>query len=239
MPDSPGGHLAGIAARLPAEIHAVLFDMDGVLIDSEPVHAVATRAALQAHGLPVPNDDEWESIFIGRPDRDGLTDWFALHAISFADAAGPVMHDKLQRFISAFSSAVVAFPDGQQLVRDLAAVGVPIALVTGARRDEAELAMRHYGLLDLFSVRITSDDAPRGKPDPLPYLEAVRLLEVHAGNCVIIEDSLAGVTAARNANIAAIAVDRVQQPERFPELHPLTSLERGVRDVLLSRFVRR
>ncbi len=227
--------LLAIAARLPTEIHAVLFDMDGVLIDSEPAHAAATLDSLSRRDLPLPDAEEWETIFAGRPDRDGLHDWFAHHAITTAPAE--VMADSLTTFLAAFSEAVLPFADGQQLARDLAAAGLPLALVTGARRDEAALVIQHFALEGMFRARVTADDVDRGKPDPLPYLEGARLLGVDPRHCVVIEDSVAGALAAEAAGIPAIVVDRIQRPERFPHLQPLAGLTDAVRDLILSRAV--
>lgn len=230
MPD-----LNGIAARLPAEIHAVLFDMDGVLIDSEPVHASSTLDALRRRDIPLPDVEEWESVFAGRPDRDGLRDWFAHHAVSVAPE--DVMADTLVTFLAGFRAGVLPFPDAQQLACDLAAAGLPLALVTGARRDEAALAMEHFGLEHCFRARVTSDDVERGKPDPLPFLEGARLLGVAPQHCVVIEDSVAGALAAEAAGIPAIMVDRIERPERFPLLQPLATIDSAIRDLILSRAV--
>ena len=211
---------------------AVLFDMDGVLIDSEPVHELVTIEALQAHALPIPNDAEWLSIFLGRPDRDGLHDWFALHGISAA--VEPVMANKLERFEARFAELVRAFEDGQWLARELHAAGVPLALVTGARRVEADLVLRHFALGDVFAATVSADDVTVGKPDPEPYLLGAALLGVGAEDCVVIEDSVAGLTSATSAGARAIIVDRLGVPGRFSPHVPVLQFDVVVRDRLLG-----
>src|SRR3954462_12344753 len=94
-------------------IRAVLFDMDGVLIDSEPTHQAAAQAVLRERGLPVPDDDDWVRVFLGRPDRDGLIDWFAQHRVA-ADIA-PLLAAKQARVAARLAAEVAACADGQWL----------------------------------------------------------------------------------------------------------------------------
>ena len=211
---------------------AVLFDMDGVLIDSEPVHELVTVEALQAHALPIPSDAEWQSIFLGRPDRDGLRDWFALHGTSAA--VEPVMANKLQRFEARFAELVRAFEDGQWLARELHTEGVPLALVTGARRAEADLVLRHFALRDVFAATVTADDVTVGKPNPEPYLLGAALLGVSAEDCVVIEDSVAGLSSAIAAGASTVVVDRLGVPGRFAPHVPVLQFDDVVRDRLLG-----
>ncbi len=121
-------------------IRAVLFDMDGVLIDSEPTHQSAAQAVLRERGLPVPDDDAWERVFMGRPDRDGLIDWFAEHRM-VADIE-ELIAAKEVGVVARLAGEVAPYEDGQWLARALHEHGVPLALVTGARRSEAALVLR-------------------------------------------------------------------------------------------------
>ena len=179
-----------------ASIKAVMFDMDGVLIDSEPAHLAATVAALSREDVPIPSAADWQRVFFGRPDRDGLRDWFALHELPDAGAIARIMAAKTARFSAHFERLVTPFLDAQQLARDLRAHGVPLALVTGARRSEMQLALERFGLTALFAATISSDDVRVGKPDPQPYLLGATVLGLAAKDCLVIEDAQAGVTAA-------------------------------------------
>src|SRR5687768_149102 len=134
MPETPGSRptVAGFRfARNPEcmeqteqMIRAVLFDMDGVLVDSEPAHLEVTRESLRHFGLPLPDDDDWEAVFFGRPDRDGLGEWFLRHQL--AGDIEAVMADKLARFETRFAELVTAFEDGQWLARELQRHGLPL-----------------------------------------------------------------------------------------------------------------
>lgn len=213
-------------------IKAVLFDMDGVLVDSEPAHLEVTRESLQHFGLPTPDDDDWEAIFFGRPDRDGLAEWFLRHQIPGDIEA--VMADKLARFERRFAELVTPFEDGQWLARELHRHRLPLALVTGARRDEANLVLERFDLCDVFPVSISSDESITGKPDPRPYLMGAEALGVPAGSCVVIEDAIPGLRAAEAAGATPIVVDRLGRPDRFGTVKPVTALDQGVLATILD-----
>lgn len=213
-------------------IRAVLFDMDGVLVDSEPAHLEVTRESLAHFGLPLPDDVDWEMIFFGRPDRDGLSEWFMRHHLPGDIEA--VMADKLARFEARFAELVTPFEDGQWLARELHRRGLPLALVTGARRDEANLVLDRFNLGDLFAVTITSDESITGKPDPLPYLMGAAALGVLASECVVIEDAVPGLRAAEAAGATPIVVDRLGRPERFVTVEPVMRLDEQVLATILD-----
>jgi HAD superfamily hydrolase (TIGR01509 family) len=213
-------------------IKAVLFDMDGVLVDSEPAHLEVTRESLRLFGLPLPDDEDWEEVFFGRPDRDGLGEWFQHHQIA-ADIEA-VMADKLARFAARFAELVTPFEDGQWLARELDRRGLPLALVTGARRDEANLVLSRFDLGDVFAVSISSDESVTGKPDPTPYLMGADALGVEASACVVIEDAVPGLRAAEAAGATPIVIDRLGRPERFVTVDPVTALDERVLSTILE-----
>jgi sugar-phosphatase len=213
-------------------IKAVMFDMDGVLVDSEPAHLAVSRAVLDDFGLPVPDDDAWERVFFGRPDRDGLLEWCLEHHLT-ADIDA-VMAEKVRRFEIAFPTIVTPFEDGQWLARSLHAAGLPLALVTGARRVEADLVLDRFDLRGLFVASVSADETISGKPDPGPYLAGASLLGVCASECVVVEDSVAGLRAAEAAGATPIVVDRLDQPERFVTVAPVPQLDEAVLERILA-----
>lgn len=215
-------------------IRAVMFDMDGVLIDSEPVHQAAMQAVLAAHGLPVPGDDDWERVFLGRPDRDGLLDWFRLHGVE--RDPWPLMAVKEVYFAERFNDLVAPLEDGLWLARALAHAGVPLALVSGARRSEIELALDRFALRPLFHATISSDDVATGKPDPEPYLRGAAALGVDPRETAVIEDAPAGMRAAQAAGAQVVVVDRLGRPELFEGVIPVARLDDRVLARLVSAF---
>jgi beta-phosphoglucomutase len=207
-------------------IAAVLFDMDGVLVDSEPAHFRVTVEALAAFGLPVPDDADWDRVFLGRPDRDGFTEWFLEHRSGVA--VETIMADKLARMAARFHELVTPFEDGQWLARELHARAVPLALVTGARRVEADLVLRTYALEHLFAATVSADDVTSGKPDPQPYLLGAAALDIPPQRCLVIEDSVVGLRAAEAAGATVVVVDRLADPTRYGTVRPVAQLDAAV-----------
>ena len=215
-------------------IRAVLFDMDGVLIDSEPTHRAAAQAALRERGLAVPDDADWERVFLGRPDRDGLLEWFAQHQI-VADIE-TLLAAKQVGVASRLAVEVTACADGQWLARALHRRGVPLALVTGARQTEVDLVLRRFDLGGVFAATVSADDVAVGKPDPAPYLRGAAALGIPARECLVIEDAVPGLRAAEAAGATAIVVDRLGRPGRFAPTRPVERLDEGVLGTILARL---
>jgi HAD superfamily hydrolase (TIGR01509 family) len=213
-----------------------MFDMDGVLIDSEPAHLAAMDEVLRQHGWPAPDAADWQRVFFGRPDRDGLRDWFGLHGIPDNGAIAHVMAEKLTLFSAHFGQLVTPFPDAQQLARELHARGVPLALVTGARRAEMQLALERFQLSQHFEVVISGDDVLVGKPDPEPYLRGAAVLGCDPDDCLVIEDAEAGVAAALAAGATVLAIDRIGRPERFDGVPSVSEIDADALAAILGRL---
>jgi HAD superfamily hydrolase (TIGR01509 family) len=231
-----GGQMSGAveAQDVVNPIRAVLFDMDGVLVDSEPAHFQVTIETLEARGLPVPNDEEWDRVFLGRPDRDGFTEWFL--ELRIDENVEALMADKAARFAERFNALVRPFEDGQWLARELHKRGVPLALVSGARRSDIDLVLHHFDLTSVFHASLSSDEVTYGKPDPQPWLLGADALGVPATACIVIEDAIPGLRAAEAAGATPIVVDRINDPARFQTIEPVTRLDESVLRSILDRF---
>ena len=185
------------------ETRAVIFDMDGVLLDSGAHHRQAWRALLDELGV-TPSQPEFWRLTIGRPSVEAVP--------LLLDRATPLPearrlaerkqhhYRRLSRQGSPPVRGVVAFVD------DLAARGVPRAVATSASRADAEPMLERIGLRDRFDVVVTAEDVRRGKPDPEVYLRAARGLGHEPVHCLVFEDALVGVRAARSAGMRVIGV---------------------------------
>lgn len=218
-------------------IEAVLFDMDGVLVDSEPLHFRMAVETMDAHGLPIPSEDDYNEHLFGRPDRDGFGDWLLRHHID-ADVEA-LAAEKLARMTDRFDELVDACEDGQWLARELARHGLPLAIVSGGRRAEIDMVVQRFGLGDVFAATISSDDVRAGKPDPEPFLAGAAALGVAPAACAVIEDAVPGLRAAEAAGMWAIVVDRRGEPERFAPVEAFDALDGRVLRLLLDRAGRR
>ncbi len=190
--------------RLP--LQAVLFDMDGTLVDTErlwweAVEHVAGRALTQANepdvlGRPVEHTADWLAAGTGRPAAD-LAE--ALH----------------REFAARVRAGIVPRPGALDLLDALAREGVPTALVTASPRAVADTVLEALGA-DRFAVSVTADDTEHTKPAPDPYLAACRALGVDPAACVAVEDTRTGVSSAEAAGCTVLAVPSLAPIEAAP-----------------------
>lgn len=182
---------------------ACIFDLDGVLVDSGASHRAAWAALLGELGVEPPRHDYWR-LTIGRPSEEALPlllgrrlpDW---EAYDLARRKRDFYEAHARRGLSAVAG-VTAF------VEHLVGAGVPRAVGTSAGRHDVERILRGIGVDRHFRVVVTADDVSLGKPDPEVYVLAARRLGVAPAACLVFEDSLVGIAAARGAGMRAIGV---------------------------------
>lgn len=188
----------------------VIFDMDGLMLDTERIAKLAWREAARRAGHEM-SDVLFESM-IGRSKRDSVD---LLHA-----AFGPrfdfeTTYQECGRLYQAHISrdGLPLKPGVRALLEQLAAKNVPLGVATSTRNPVASERLAQVDLLRYFSVLVTGDQVARGKPAPDIYLEAVRRLDIDAASSFALEDSHAGVRAAHAAGLQVIMV---------PDLVPAT-----------------
>jgi len=192
---------------------AVLFDMDGVLIDSEPVHQTATNEAVLQFGLPPITTAIFARYFFGRTDYTGFVDF--LTAIDRLDLSIPdLMAAAALAYERRFATEVRGFSDALDALRAASERGYRVAIVSGARNHEIDLAVGRFELAPFLDAIIGGDDVPVGKPDPAPYLAGAGRLDIPPERCLVIEDAPAGIASASAAHMRCLAVNRTDNPER-------------------------
>lgn len=195
---------------MPSPIAAVVFDFDGIIVDTEPLHFAAFRAVLEPEGIHLGEAEYWES-YLGYDDHDAIV--AALESAGRPPAPAAVaalMAAKAARFLELVRAGVPVFPGVPGFVEAAAARG-PLAIASGALRSEIELILDAVGLRARFEAIVSADDVSRGKPDPETYLRALAALRrrrpgLAAGECLAVEDSAAGVRAAKAAGLRCVAV---------------------------------
>lgn len=196
---------------LPA---AVLFDMDGTLIDSEPAWMAAEARLAAEFGIEWTPDDA-ESL-VGIDLWDGARSFIARGVTMDADAIVARLVDEV---IADLGDDLPARPGAIELLRQLREEGVPVALVTMSTRalvDRVEAAFAAALGATPFDATIAGDECEQGKPHPEPYLRGAALLGVDAADAVAIEDSFTGVASALAAGITTIGVPHAVDVSRVP-----------------------
>jgi beta-phosphoglucomutase len=186
-------------------IQAIVFDFDGVLADSEPLHLRVYQELLEPQGIHLDQATYCEK-YLGFDD-EGVFRQIALdYSLLLGDEEIEMLiAEKARRFEKLVSRGDVLYPAAAPCVRRLAEAW-PLGIASGALRDEIELMLRGAALLDAFTFIVSSGDTEHTKPAPDPYLRAAALHGVAPAACVAIEDSHWGLQSARAAGMRTIAV---------------------------------
>lgn len=212
---------------LPNVLKAVFFDFNGVIVNDEPLHLEIFRRVLAEEGIDL-SEEEYDSKYLGFDNRKCFM--AALTDAGRAEQAGDTAHvtslmaRKMEYYLSAIDERFLLFPGVVELVQQLAAA-YPMAIVSGAMRDEIEKVLTRGGVRDCFRLIITSDDISTGKPDPEGYLKALAELNsivsaeeaIQPAECLVIEDSVAGVKAAKSAGMRCLAVSNSYPIEKLSQ----------------------
>jgi len=194
---------------LAEPIEAVLFDMDGTLIDSESVFRTALFNACADLGFEMTADIH-TSIIGGTAEntRRVLFDAFgeAFPFPHFYDTCTMHIQAELER------NPMRAKRGAEDLLQFLDNTGIPMAVATSSRHVHANGHLAKVGLLPFFRTVVTRDDVTNPKPHPEPYLTAAKRLDIHPSRCIVIEDTPTGVLAATSAGMRTILVPDMQKP---------------------------
>jgi HAD superfamily hydrolase (TIGR01509 family) len=206
-------------------LSAVLFDMDGLLVDTEPLWFETEMDVMARLGASWTKQDQ-AALLGGSIER----------TVSYllAKATRPASPAEVERWMLdgmlslAEAGRVTVLPGARELLAEVAAAGLPYALVTSSQRALADAVLAGTGFR--FPVTVCGEDVPATKPDPAPYLLAAKLLDVEPGRCAALEDSPNGVASATAAGCLVVAVPSFVAIPPAPGRLVVTSL----RDVNLA-----
>jgi HAD superfamily hydrolase (TIGR01509 family) len=210
-------------------LHPVIFDLDGVLVDTEPLYERAFTDALRALGHG-PRPELFE-LTVGRREVDFLPD-----VARALDRSAKEISVELRRATAGFRGSVTApMPFATEAVDALRLDGRRIGIATSSSSSFARAALATLGIDSSIDALVCGDEVVRGKPDPETYLRAAEALEVDPGRCIAVEDSATGIAAAGNASMVCVAL-----PNRVTAVDALTAanfLAHDLREVV--SFIRR
>lgn len=191
-------------------IGGVLFDLDGTLIDSEPVYWESDQSFLAQYGIDF--TEELNETMFGWGAVDFFTklqELFPLSPLNNLPLAER-LRLKDEAYLDLGRKKIRAFPGVAALAHRLVAQGVPVAIASGSSPLAIDRTLGYAGLDGLFSVRVSAMEVARGKPAPDIFLKAARRLGVDPTLCLVLEDSLPGVQAAKTAGMACLALPAPQ-----------------------------
>lgn len=189
---------------------AVIFDLDGVLIDSEALSWRAWSEVMGRYDIEISDADI--AALTGRTEAatyDALAD-----RSSTVPAFEIFWEEIAEVMFRMFDRELQAFEDAQDTVEHLLGRRMPLAVGSSSPRDRLERAMVATGWTELFPITVAGDDVEHGKPEPDIFLRAADLLQVHPAGCLVVEDSPPGIEAARRAGMRVVAVDRGHFPSQ-------------------------
>lgn len=194
-------------------VRAVIFDMDGTLINSTKADFLAWKKIFDEFGETL-NYQQYLDRYLGIKSAELMRSKFRLE--------GEELKDTLLRKLEYFKTIVEdngieTIPYAIELVDNLKAEGYKLAVATSARRSKMEWVLKQLNLFDKFDVIVSGDDVKTGKPDPAIFLQTARLLGVKPDECLVFEDAVSGIRAAKSAGMKTVGITTTQDAERLDE----------------------
>lgn len=215
-------------------LQAVIFDFDGIIVDSEPWHHRAFNETLKDDHIQI-DLDTYQELYIGFDDRDALkTAYKKAHKHLPSKRLQQLIEQKAVLFESyAISGKLTPFPGVIELIKSIP-VRVPVGLCSGALRSDIEPIITAQKITSCFKTIVTAEDTAKSKPDPAPYLKALTHLEIQEpANTVAIEDTPAGIRSAKKAGMKVLAVTNSFSADHLTEADAVAnSLEQVNRKTL-------
>lgn len=191
------------------KISAVIFDLDGTLIDTEPMLIEAVKTLIRQRGGSI-SHEKAEILVLGKSARDIYADIHRSFPGLFASDQ-EIESGVEEIYIAYCRENDILIPTSVELLRKLAKK-FPVAIVSGSHTRTVEEAASHMGVSELLSFCLGADDYPKGKPDPGCFLKAAAMLGIPPEECLVFEDSEAGVAAAKNAGMYCVGLKRPAAP---------------------------
>lgn len=187
-------------------LKAIIFDMDGVLIDSEPIHLESFRRLMES--LSIHYDKDYYLQFIG-----STTDYMWNKIISDYNItlSKDELMEKSNDFVREINGAdgYPVMKGAADLIRRLSRAGIRLAVASSSGMDRIESTLDKLGVRELFNGVVSGMQVQNPKPAPDTFLEAARILEVNPDECIVIEDSLNGMKAAKNAGMICVMYENL------------------------------
>ncbi len=188
-----------------------IFDMDGVIVHSNPVHKETIKDFCKKHNQQV-TDSFLEERVWGRTNKEWIPEVFGKITIEQSERLGD---EKEQMFRDRFDPKSSAIPGITEFLDKLKNRDVATAVATSAPGENAEFILSELGIKDYFSAILDSSDVDKGKPEPQVYIKAAERLSLPPSKCIVFEDSLAGVEAGVRAGSKVVGISSTHSAEEL------------------------
>ncbi len=192
-------------------LDALIFDFDGVVVDSEPIHLACFRDVLSRRDIPL-TDEAYYARYVGFDDHDCFAAVFSDNGRTAGEDEIAIMTAEKTARVQDALRDIGPLPGAIELMRAAKAAGVPLAICSGALREEIEVAGASVGATALVDVLVAAKDVERGKPDPEGYRLAMKLLGEQHGRRIdparswVVEDTPTGIASGKAAGCRVLGV---------------------------------
>ncbi len=219
-------------------LKAIIFDFDGVLADTEPLHFRMFQRVLQEEGLPLSEHDYYQK-YVGFDDRGCFHTILSEHGRPAPpETIQQLVERKAALMLGQITTTKVVYPGVVEFVKSVAS-RYRLAIVSGALRHEIELILKAAGMRDDFEHLTAAEDVLDGKPAPEGYLHALQALNrrvpLLATECLVIEDTIFGIQAAHAAGMRCLALSTTYPPDRLGTADAVTATLQGYDLASLAR----
>jgi len=203
-------------------LKAIIFDCDGVISDTEPIHMAAFQRVLAEEGITLENEDYF-ARYLALDDRGCFRQAFGDRGNSLGQNDLKSLIARKSAYVDAAMEADLKLLPGAAKFIKLASSSYPLAVASGALRHEIELVLKSGGVRDCFRAIVSAEDVERSKPHPDPFIKAFNLLRsfsetaIEPGECLVIEDSIHGVRAALEAGMRCVAITNSYPADKLEE----------------------
>jgi beta-phosphoglucomutase len=222
-------------------LRAIIFDFDGVVADSEPLHLAMFQRVLSEAGFPL-SPQEYYADYLGYDDKGCFRAFLTARGQSPSnEMLDNLVAKKARTYLDHIKQTLTIFPGVRELVR-AAAARHRLAIASGALRHEIEYVLDCAGIRKEFEHITSAEDVCHGKPNPEPFMHALAALNQAAqsgqtqlapDNCLVIEDSIPGIRAAHAAGMKVLAVSNTHT---IQDLHEADALTQSLADVKLPEL---
>ena len=188
---------------------AYLFDMDGTLVDKEPIGPLVFETHFAEYGKRLSSDEKELFLKVWRRDGTDMKEGVYIEQLRQKYAINEEPTTFLYQFFDKYKRAIVSaspLPGVDRFLRQVHAEGIKLAIVTSSKRGQAVAILNFHGWTELFDLIVSEEDITKFKPDPEPFLVAVQKLGLSSQDCVVFEDAKNGVVAAKAASIYVIGL---------------------------------